>query len=425
MNRTEAPELKDIHRLDINNFKTITLNNGVPLYIVDGVEEDLVRIEIRFPAGRWHENKHGQSHATPAQMKKGTAAKTSLEIAEAIEYYGAQLDTSSGQDHTAVTLYSLGKYIKEIIPVVEEILQEAIFPEQELELYKERKTQRMRINAQNTDYHANRKYNEVIFGDKHPYGYAIKEKDVDNLQKQDLLDYYRSYFNIAEAKIFISGNIKEDVIRTVEKHFGHQQKMNNPDSATDKSLHTLTENKFYIPHKDSVQSSVRIGGISIPKDHPDFPELNVLNTVFGGYFGSRLMSNIREDKGYTYGIHSSIGHNLHGSYFSIDTEVSNEVCKNVVHEIYYEMELLRSNIIPDDELSIVKNYMLGTFLRATDGPFNRINVVRNIVLSGLDISYFNRLVEAAKTVTPARLQELANQYFVKSGMKEIVCGNIP
>ncbi|MBC8045341.1 MAG: insulinase family protein, partial [Fimbriimonadaceae bacterium] len=176
--------------------------------------------------------------------------------------------------------------------------------------------------------------------------------------------------------------------------------------------------------KDSVQSSVRIGCISISKHHPDFPELNVLNTIFGGYFGSRLMSNIRENKGYTYGIHSYITHLKHASYFAVDTEVGNEVCKNAIAEVYKEMNLLKSIQIDAEELNVVKNYMLGTLLRATDGPFNRINIIRNIVLSDLDFSYFDSLVHAIKTVTPERLKELANKYLVKEHMKEIICGNL-
>jgi predicted Zn-dependent peptidase len=176
---------------------------------------------------------------------------------------------------------------------------------------------------------------------------------------------------------------------------------------------------------DSVQSSVRIGCISIAKNHADFPELNILNTVFGGYFGSRLMRNIREDKGYTYGIHSYITHFEHASYFVIDTEVGNEVCKAAMDEIYHELETMRTVQVTGEELLTVKNYMLGSLLRATDGPFNRISAIRNSVLSGLDEMYFTRLVDAIKHITPERLKDLSNIYFANENMQEVICGNLP
>ncbi|MBC8045974.1 MAG: insulinase family protein, partial [Fimbriimonadaceae bacterium] len=370
INRIIQPDLKNIEQLRITNYKKTALDNGVPLYIVDGVEEDLVRIELRFPAGRWYETIKGHSHAVAALMKKGTATKSSLQIAEAIEFYGAQVETSSGIDTTSVTLFILGKHLNTVLPIISEILNEAIFPEDEIVLYKERKKQRLRINSQNTDFHANRKFNEVLFGNKHPYGYAMDENDIDAITREQVVKLYKENYSPGNAQIFVSGNVPEKIITTLNREFGNYPHQKIPVAATDKSIYTNEESEFYIQRKDSVQSSVRIGCISISKHHPDFPELNVLNTIFGGYFGSRLMSNIRENKGYTYGIHSYITHLKHASYFAVDTEVGNEVCKNAIAEVYKEMDVLKSIHIDAEELNVVKNYMLGTLLRATDGPFN-------------------------------------------------------
>lgn len=424
MNRVLQPELKRIESVRLNNFKIVHLDNAIPVYITDGTEEDLVKIELRFPAGRWYETTAGQSHAAAALMKKGTHTKSALQIAEAIEFYGAQLDTNTGNDTTSVNLFCLGKHIHHVLPLVTEILNDAIYPESEIELYKQRKKQRFLISSQNTDFHAGRKFSEVLFGKKHPYGYALQIADIDAIEQEQIQKFYSEHYVTGNTKIFMSGNIKEETIKLLNTEFGKSVKKKIPVSATDKSLHASADKEFYTELSQSVQSSVRIGCISIGKDHPHFPQLNVLNTVFGGYFGSRLMSNIREDKGYTYGIHSYISHLNHASYFAIETETGNEVCKDAIVEIYKEMDLLQTRQIAADELTTVKNYMLGSLLRATDGPFNRMSVIRNIILSGLEPSYFQTLIEAIKTVTPERLQDLAQMYLVKENMKEVICGNL-
>ncbi|MFI5172441.1 MAG: M16 family metallopeptidase [Chitinophagales bacterium] len=353
-----APELNKIDRLEINNFKTTKLFNGTDLYYVDGVEEDLIRVELKFHAGRWYEPQKVVSRAVCNLMKKGTSSKTNKQIADIIEFYGAHFEIHHAHDDTAVSIFCLGKYLKEILPVAEEILTDASFTDDELEHFVKKQKQKLQINAQNTDFHANRKFNNVLFGEEHPYGYVLFEKDLDAINGEILKSYHRIHYNPADATIFVSGKIQHDTIELINTHFGNYTKNGKVISATDKSIDTAPENNFFIRKEDSVQSSVRIGGLTISKKHPDYPDLNILNTAFGGYFGSRLMTNIREDKGYTYGIHSAITHFNHASYFSIETEVGNEVCEKAIEEIYKEMDLMKKKPLDIDEMTIVQNYMM-------------------------------------------------------------------
>ncbi len=421
--RSTAPGLKKIDRLDINNFSRTQLDNGVNVYYVDGIEEDLIRVELRFKAGRWYEPQKIVSRAVCNLMKKGTSTKDAKQIADIIDFYGASLDIQHGFDYTSVIIFCLGKYLPEILPVVEEILTEASFKQDELDHFIKKQKQKLLISAQNTDFHANRKFNSVLFGEKHPYGYSTHENDFDNLNSDLLIDYHHIHYNPADAIIFISGNIKENTIQLVNSYFGKYSTYGRVISASSKLMDTETQNKFFIQKNDSVQSSVRIGAHSISKKDSDYPHFNILNTAFGGYFGSRLMTNIREDKGYTYGIHSGVAHFNNASYFSIETEVGNEVCEKAIIEIYKEMDKMKNVEMDLDELTIIQNYMMGGMLRATDGPFNRINVIKNLVMSDLDITYFDSLVEAIKNITQQRIMELANKYFVQENMKEVICGN--
>lgn len=422
MNRTEAPGLQQIDRLDIRNYTEHTLINGANLIIVGGVEQELIRVELIFHGGRWYEPKKVISRTVCSLMQKGTSTKSAKQIADSIDYFGAHVEIHPGQDFTSMSIFCLRKYLAEILPIAEEILLDATFPEEELNMFIARKKQKLRINAQNTDFHADRKFSAVLFGDAHPYGYSMTEETLDDLQRDDLVRYHRNHYNPGSAMIFVSGNVSDKDIAMIDACFGKYAVTDKHVSPTDKSIHTNAEHKFFIPKDDSVQSSVRIGTLSIGKTHPDFPDLNVLNTLFGGYFGSRLMTNIREDKGYTYGIYSSITHYRHASYFSIETEVGNEVCASALEEIYKEMDLLKKVAVAEDELSIVRNYMLGGLLRATDGPFNRINVIKNTMLSGLTLSYFDNLERAIRNISADRIMELAQQYFDYETMKEVVCG---
>ncbi|MEZ5012872.1 MAG: pitrilysin family protein [Chitinophagales bacterium] len=422
MMRETAPALQQVTTIDLRNYTETQLANGVPVYYTTAQEEDLIRIEWRFHAGRWFEPKKLIARATSALMRKGTSTHSAKELADMVEFFGTQIQSSFGQDDTSVHITCLGKYLSRILPVVEEILTDAIYPEEELHLFVQRQQQRLRVSAQNTDFHANRAFQKALYGVEHPYGYAMEEPDLFAISRQELQDFHRTHYLPGTATIFIAGNVQNDTLALLEKHFGKQKRTSIVSPFEQIVAKPATDKKIFIDKADSVQSSVRIGGPIIPKTHPDFPGLNVLITAFGGYFGSRLMSNIREEKGYTYGIYSTVSHHTHASYFSIETEVGNEVCDAAIAEIYHEMRRMREEKMPEAELAKVKSYMMGSMLRATDGPFNRINVIRNMIQSGLTPAYYDDIVSAILNATPEHMQLLAQKYLNEKDMYEVVCG---
>jgi predicted Zn-dependent peptidase len=160
------------------------------------------------------------------------------------------------------------------------------------------------------------------------------------------------------------------------------------------------------------------------KLHPDHHKLQVFNTILGGYFGSRLMTNIREDKGYTYGIGSGIISLQNSGYFFISTEVGADVTKDALAEIYKEIELLRTEEVSLEELDLVKNYMLGHFLKSCDGAFNMASLFESVDSFGLDYSFYDEYINTIKTITPKTIKELGVKYFKKSDLKEVVVGKI-
>ena len=172
-----------------------------------------------------------------------------------------------------------------------------------------------------------------------------------------------------------------------------------------------------------MQSAIRIAKRTIGKSHHDFAKLHVVNTILGGYFGSRLMSNIREDKGYTYGIGSFVAPQKHDSYFGISTEVGADVSQKAINEIYKELESLRTELVSEEELNLVKSYLMGELLKSVDGPFSVAERWKGIILFDLDKSYFDNLVNTILNITPIEVRDIAERYLGSNDMYEVLVGS--
>ena len=348
---------------------------------------------------------------------------TAAQIADAVDYYGAFLEVGVSQDSASVVLYTLNKHLKTTLPVVEDVIKNAVFPQQELDIHLRNKKQKFHVNNLKVANLARKHFSELIFGEKHPYGIIVKDKDFDAINRSHLVDFYKAFYRANNCKIILAGKIDDDVHTLLDEHFGGTDWIAQNDlTRTSINVSSTAEREHLIYKDDALQSAIRIGKLLFNKTHPDYQPLQILNTVFGGYFGSRLMSNIREDKGYTYGIGSGIASLQHSGYFFISTEVGVDVSKNAINEIYFEMDRLREEPIPDDELQLVKNYLLGTFLRSVDGPFAMADRFKGIMEYGLSYDYFDKYIATIKKISASQLRDLANMYFDKNTMIELVVG---
>jgi zinc protease len=183
-----------------------------------------------------------------------------------------------------------------------------------------------------------------------------------------------------------------------------------------------TEKFYYIEKPDALQSAIRMGTPLFNRTHPDFPAIQVLNTVLGGYFGSRLMTNIREDKGYTYGIGSGIASLKQTGSIFIATEVGADVCRAAITEIEKEVNLLKTDLIPEGELSLVRNYMLGSLLGSLENVMSHADKFKNIYFAGLGYDYYDYYTDTIKTISADKLKELANQYFDFDNFYKVIAG---
>jgi len=396
-----------------------TLKNGVEVYSVNAGAEELMSLELVFYAGNWFEQKNLVAATTNFLLKNGTRQRNAFQINEHFEYYGAHLSRACYNETSTLSLHTLTKHVRELLPVVRELVTDAQMPEEELSIYQQNMKQRLKVNLRKADFVAGRLIDVYLFGEQHPYGRYTKDEDFDALNREELLQFYRRYYQQGRFIIFAAGKLPSDLEALLNEYFGDLP--TQPITLPAHALQPATEKKYRISNDpDGVQGSIRIAREFPNRHHPDFIRVQTLNSLFGGFFGSRLMSNIREDKGYTYGIHSYLLNHIHDSAWMISTEAGKEVCEATIAEVYKEMKELREVAVDDEELSLVKNFMIGSILGDLDGPFQIIGRWKNLILNGLDDQYFYKSIETIKSITPQELQELANRYLVEKDFYELV-----
>ncbi len=407
--------------LQLKNCDRFTLDNKVPVYAMNAGAQDVVMVEWVFDAGNWYDKQPMVAATTNFLIKNGTTSKTAYQINDFFEFHGAYLNRSCYNETASITLHCLSKHLETLLPVVREIIETSIFPEEELAIYIQNQKQRLSVNLQKCDFIANRLIDEYLFGINHPYGTYSNAEDYDALTTDAIKAFYKQYYLNGSCKIFIAGKMPTGYESMLNKAFGTLPLHADKPGVVEHPIVTAAQKKVEIINDENgVQGAIRMARPFPNRHHPDFQKAHVLNTLFGGFFGSRLMSNIREDKGYTYGIHSYFQNHVHASAWMISTEAGRDVCAATITEVLKEMELLRNELVDMEELNLVRNYMIGSLLGDLDGPFQLIGRWKNYVLNGLDENYFYKSIETIKSVTPQELQRLANTYLQPDDFYELV-----
>jgi zinc protease len=387
----------------------------MPLYVLDFPTQEVVKIEVVFMAGRAEESKRLSSRATSRLLREGTANFSGEAIAEHIDFYGASLSIPSNLDTANFTLFSLRKYIGELIPLFAELLREPAFPENELETFRRTNIQDLAVELEKVEVVAYRVITELIFGTEHPYGYNSVAEDYTALQTEDLRQFHANWYRPENGLIVATGHIDESVIALINQHLGKHQASGNPLLTPTFGVKANANifpkpSKVHVPHPGSLQTAIKIGRRLYNRKHPDFPGVFVLNTLLGGYFGSRLMMNIREKKGFTYNIYSSVDAMLNDGYLYIATEVAPENKDATIKAIWVEMKKLRDKPVPAEELLMVQNYLLGMLLNGLDGSMNISDVVRGMIVEKMSWESYDLLVQTIRNISPEEIQRLANIY---------------
>lgn len=423
LDRNVAPIIKDAIDFDIKlkPYQHFVLDNQVEVYTYEGGAEEVMLMDMVFFAGNSYEKKNWVAAATNFLLKNGTTTKNAFEINEAFEFYGAHLSRNCYNETSTITLHCLNKYFKEVIPVVSELISEANFPEKELQIYQQNLIQKLSLNLKKSDFIANRYIDEYLFGLDHPYGKYAMQEDYKNINRGDLTAFYNTYYKEGKCIIFMAGKFPSNMQNLLNQHIGQLPLNKKVITEVVHPIIPATQKKYNVVNDaSSVQGAIRIARHFPNRHHPDFAPAQVLNNIFGGFFGSRLMRNIREDKGYTYGIHSYLQNHVQQCAWMISTDAGKEVCKPTIDEVYKEMKLLRQELVSEAELKLVKNYMLGGLLGDLDGPFQIIARWKSYILNNLTEAYFYNTIDVVKSIQPEQLKALAEQYLNEADFYELV-----
>ena len=352
-------------------------------------------------------------------LKNGTSTKTAFQINEHFEYYGSYLNRAAYNETSTITLHTLTKHIDKLLPVVREMLTDSIFPEEELMIYKKIMQQRLSVNLLKCDFVGHRLIDAYLYGEEHPYGRFSRFEDYQSLTREQLIGFYKKYYHQGKFIIFAAGKLPGNLEELLNKNFGDLY--NNEIETINYSAKPAFEKKQRITNDpNGVQGAIRIARPFPNRHHPDFLKVQVLNSLLGGFFGSRLMANIREDKGYTYGINSYIQNHIQQSAWMISTEAGRDVCEAAIREVYHEMKNLREELVDEEELLLVRNYMMGSILGDLDGPFQVIARWKNIILNDLDERYFYDSINTIKSIKAEELKQLAEKYLQPEEFYELV-----
>ena len=422
LNRKIAPTPLPLDKFNLARASSAQLSNGAGIHFINLGEQKVVRIEFVLNAGTWTELEKGQSYLALKMLNEGTSKLNSTELAEYIASYGAFLEFNHGVDRINITLYSLEKHLHILIELVFNLFNDSKFSESDLVNLKNITKQGLKVNFEKTAFVATRLFRENLFGTTHPYGSNFDVHDIEQISQKSIFSFYNQFLKgYNHLNIFVSGSYDQDgVYHILNKYFGQnatsqiEQKKYLRNTNLDKNI---TLNK-----EGALQTSIRLGQSVMNRNHPDYQKFLVVNELLGGFFGSRLMKNIREDKGFTYGIGSSINVFEHEAYLVIGTDVKKEVTSQTYEEIAKEIKILQTALVPEEELDIVKNYILGSFMGSINTPFSLIDKFKTLYYNNLTYDYYDRYYEVVTNITAENIKEIAEEYLNFDEMIKVSVG---
>ena len=421
LDRTVAPAIQKISSIQLPSAEITALPHGARLHCLYNYNQPVLKLEVVFKGGKWYEPAPGVSFFTSKLLLEGTRNYSAKQIADTIAYYGASLECNHGFDRATLTLYCLAKHLINLLPLLNDVITQPTFPENEFILLKKRTLQNISIEKQKNTYLATKLMTESIFGTNHPYVAGLDEAIIENVSLAQVKEFFRTNFSVSGTEIFFSGAIQPEATDALIGLFNQINLDNQLLPALNHSFNYKPQT-HYLEREDQMQTTVRMGSIWPLMHEADFSEILLLNKILGGYFGSRLMKNIREDKGFTYGIFSTVSAKEHATLFYIGTDVNYQNSGRTVEEIKKEIQILQNELVPEEELDAVRNYTIGKFINDTNNIFDQVDKYKSLVLHNLPITYYSDYLQQISEIGAERVIQLAQEYLNPASLTTVLAG---
>lgn len=421
LDRSKAPDFKIPEDFELNPPFQTKIGNGASLFLTPTKGLTAVKIEVLGKANRsLLELEEAILPSLTLQMiQEGTRTKSGADIANFLDFNASEVSPVLSFSHEGLSLLTTKKHLKTVLPLFLTLFTDATFPEEYLTKKKSQKKLNIKLEREKTASQASQLFRTTLFGNNHPFGHEVQEKYVDQITQEKLITYYKKMLWHG-LEIFVSGDFDQIELAYLFEMLGNlpsRDQIEQLDFPQVKTGQNILESR-----SEAVQSSIRIGSWSIAKSHPDFFGVSVFNTILGGYFGSRLIKNIREDKGHTYGISSSIVQIGPYNYWVIGADVQKAYAQEVIQEIYYEIDTLAHVTIEADELEVVRNYMIGQMLSGFSSSFDIMDRFQAVHHAGLDFNFFTKKLGYLKTFSTADMLQIGKKYFTKRPLIEVLVG---
>ena len=396
--------------------------NSVPLYCIDGGDEEVVRFELLFKGGYGVQQKPLQATFTNRMLREGAGDMNAEEISRRLDYYGAWIETYSSQECNHVVLYTMSRHFVPLLELLEEIMKAPQFNQENLDTVRRNAKAYHAVNSRKVDVVSQRYFEKALWGDGHPLGHVVEESDYDSITVEDLRGYYDMVYGSRNCIAVLSGNVCEESIAAVRERFGSSCWGNGGGQVEALASPKSSAGRHTVRMDGTLQVAVKIGFMAMDATDSDLYAFRFLTVLLGGYFGSRLMSNVREENGYTYHISAEIDAYGNRNAFMISSETANEYVEACIKEIYKEIDRVVNEPIPEEEVELVRSYIMGEMCRECEGLSARSEIFVNALLSGAGFHSVNGYLDIVRSITPERLGQVARKYLRRENMIEIVVG---
>lgn len=384
-----------------------SISGGVDLHYYESPNLEVFRLELVYRAGSYFDSQPGDAFFVAKLLNAGSKELNSHQIAEGFDKYGGFLEVSPSLERITITLHGMSKYFDIYLEWLLRMLDCPEFPKAEMEIQKNIAVQNLLVNKEKTAFECSRIFREGLFGGT-KLGKTLTEVEIKDVNRASLINFWESKIKDSALDIFLTGNFGNKELEKIRKSFSVGGKKKNLEPLRSPIIFPVFENK--IENEKNVQSSIRLGRRMINRKHPDFIKFMVTNTLFGGYFGSRLMKNIREEKGLTYGISSSLTPWVDDGIWAIGADVNKQNVDLALQEIDLEIKKIKETQVNFEELERVKNYMAGSIMNSSNTPFDKMDKHKAIKFEALGYDFYDKIIGEILEVNSEQVLEMANKY---------------
>lgn len=424
LNRSVAPEVKPLSGISMPPLKSYTLSNGVRFNMFNGGDCEVNRLSVVIDGGVAEDDDARRLALMNSVSTEGTAGYTAEDVAEILDYNGSWLTTSESVHHSTRTFFSLNKNIDNVLPVIGQIVCEPTFNQRQVDVACEKAARLIELKRRKVKYCSSSLLDKMIFKPGQPLAIQPSPEAVRSVSPSELRHLYSKALSSSRIHVFLAGKISDSLESTVASFF-ESIATDSPGIAARRVIfapaappHTAS---LVVP--GALQSAVDAGMPVIGRDNPDYDMLRMAVVILGGYFGSRLMMNIREEKGYTYGISAALMGYRDCGQVRISTETDNAYVESVIREIRCEMERMHDpSTYTPEELLRVRSFIESTLASQLDTPFSVMDYHMTRLTIGAPEGYFDNQLKVLSVATPESLAEISRRYLNPDNLYFAVAG---